>query len=1214
MAWPTSTDYNEVIQNPGACFADADLRAAMPEASGVLGTPQPFSGNFADVYKMLGSTRNWAVKCFTREVQGLQARYQAISEHLSEQSRPFMVDFRYIEQGIKVKGAWYPVVKMSWVEGFALNQFIADHATEPGLLEKLGELWVKLASQLRDAGMAHGDLQHGNVLLVPGSKANSLALKLIDYDGMFVPALASTPSGELGHRNYQHPQRRDNTAYHPEMDRFAHLTIYTALRCVRVAGGLWSKYGDPENLLFRQSDFATPAGSALLRELWHLPDRDARALAGHLVLASIGPLAQVPMLAELITQGQVRQLERDEELRVEALLSTTIQRKSDFNPRAQQTPITIPTAMASATPTTLPAKPRSQPTVPPLPSPLQPATAVRRRTPFPVPPAPDTISPMQPVLVPSPPPLPVLTVVPLPPPLPANEAMPLPMEAVIDTQARQTDEMEPHPLPLPQEGEAPIAARYGAPIPFVAEETPRRASGPVPAPAVRPSPPSRPVSPPPRRPARKDDDEWVRSSPNRTALIVGGVVLCGALLVALIVYLVKREKPTTNAPPPPKPPPPVMPQVISTSPVSITGGDSKTIHVKINRRGVTGEIRVELDKISLPEKVTAEPLVLDDDVTEGDVEITADILAPAATRKPVVKLFRGETPVDEYGDTGEITVIKRAVPRFGDVPREVKLKSNQSITLNFVVDPQGSDLIFTVEAGSDLPDAVEAEQLLVREGIPPLKIVPMHFTSRNAVPGSFRDVRFDLNAGNHTVDSKFVRVTVEGGEVQPGLGLLPQTLPVPANGRRELPVSIQRQGYRGEVHIHIEGNATGVLFAHDFRLLGEQNSVPVEFRSNGALPGTAFNLKVSTVVNGQPTDSHELALVVEQPPEVIPPRPPTPDGRGPQDVELKTADEVTIQATYYPGPENRRCKCVLMLHDLGQNRKEANWRRLAERLNRDGYAVLAIDFRGHGGSTRVAPSFWEQPFNRSVQPGSGERILYSSFPLNYPLAMVNDVQAAKAFLDEKDRAGQVDAANLVLIGARAGAVVGSFWIAAETHRYRPADNGKPGAPGAVPVLSNVPESKHITGAIWIDFAIRINRSSVLNAERTWLTAIGQQQIPMYFLYGALDSAAQKETTLAVNISQQVGRFNGSRPMPIPNTRDAGHVLLNPDLATETLVAGTVLQLFTRPDGAAFLPRPAQVASWWTFPTGQSVPARQDGEAVYHLVPGDRLGVPILTTR
>ena len=304
MGWPTATDYNEAIQMPTVCFADADLRQG--QADGLMGLPRPYSGNFADVYKVLGPDgRNWAVKCFTREVLGLQARYQAISDHLHERSRSFMVEFQYQEQGIKVKGTWYPVVKMSWVEGFALNQFVADHAGEPAILERLAELWVKLAIHLREARMAHGDLQHGNVLLAPGSKANALALKLIDYDGMCVPVLAANPSGELGHRNYQHPRRLDASAYSPEMDRFAHLAIYTALRSVRAAPGLWGKHGDPENLLFRHEDFAEPGSSALFRGLWQLPDREARALTGHLVLATTGSLADVPLLSDLVSGGAV---------------------------------------------------------------------------------------------------------------------------------------------------------------------------------------------------------------------------------------------------------------------------------------------------------------------------------------------------------------------------------------------------------------------------------------------------------------------------------------------------------------------------------------------------------------------------------------------------------------------------------------------------------------------------------------------------------------------------------------------------------------------------------------------------------------------------------------------------------------------------------------------------------------------------------------------
>jgi hypothetical protein len=63
------------------------------------------------------------------------------------------------------------------------------------------QAWIRLSLELRGADLAHGDLQHGNVLLMPGSRSTSLAFKLIDYDGMFVPALADQPSGEVGHPN-----------------------------------------------------------------------------------------------------------------------------------------------------------------------------------------------------------------------------------------------------------------------------------------------------------------------------------------------------------------------------------------------------------------------------------------------------------------------------------------------------------------------------------------------------------------------------------------------------------------------------------------------------------------------------------------------------------------------------------------------------------------------------------------------------------------------------------------------------------------------------------------------------------------------------------------------------------------------------------------------------------------------------------------------------
>jgi hypothetical protein len=291
MPWPMSQDYNEAVQTPATHFTDPDLRSGKAVAN-ALGLPMPCSGNFADVYQVrCPDGGRWAVKCFTHETPGLRERYQEISRHLRQVQLPFMVDFTYLEFGIRVGGDWYPVLKMQWVEGLTLNQFVGKHAGNPAMLEALLQVWRRMARHLRSADVAHCDLQHGNVLLVPGASANSVALKLIDYDGMFVPALAGRPSGEVGHPSYQHPQRLREETYSLEVDRFPVLLVATALRALTVGGrALWEKYDDGDNLLFRRQDLEAPSKSALFYELLKLGDPSARFLAENLIDAARKPL------------------------------------------------------------------------------------------------------------------------------------------------------------------------------------------------------------------------------------------------------------------------------------------------------------------------------------------------------------------------------------------------------------------------------------------------------------------------------------------------------------------------------------------------------------------------------------------------------------------------------------------------------------------------------------------------------------------------------------------------------------------------------------------------------------------------------------------------------------------------------------------------------------------------------------------------------------
>ena len=160
------------------------------------------------------------------------------TRHLRQARLPFTVDFSYLEQGIRVRGQWYPVLKMEWVEGLHAQRVRrASTSTSRPPARRCCSCGPKLARRLREA-------QHGPRRLAARQRParagrngpKRSGCKLIDYDGMWVPALADRPSGEVGHPNYQHPQRLRERTYTPDVDRFPHLVIDTALRALIVGG------------------------------------------------------------------------------------------------------------------------------------------------------------------------------------------------------------------------------------------------------------------------------------------------------------------------------------------------------------------------------------------------------------------------------------------------------------------------------------------------------------------------------------------------------------------------------------------------------------------------------------------------------------------------------------------------------------------------------------------------------------------------------------------------------------------------------------------------------------------------------------------------------------------------------------------------------------------------------------------------------------------
>jgi hypothetical protein len=267
-SYPSGGVYAEALQNTALCFKDRDLKGGRVQLTG-MGTPRAISGNFASVFSILGTDgKRYAVKCFTRSVEDQQARYGAVSSQLSRLDKSWQINFDYQSAGILVQGKWLPILKMEWVEANSLLSWLEANLHDPKAIAGVAADFAAVVSDLQDAGLAHGDLQHGN-LLVDGSGR----LRLIDYDGMYLPSLAGNGAAEKGHLNYQSPARTMQH-YDETIDRFGAWLIYISLLLLLQEPGLWAQFhadGD-EKLLFGQSDFEDP--DSTLDALAEIPEMD----------------------------------------------------------------------------------------------------------------------------------------------------------------------------------------------------------------------------------------------------------------------------------------------------------------------------------------------------------------------------------------------------------------------------------------------------------------------------------------------------------------------------------------------------------------------------------------------------------------------------------------------------------------------------------------------------------------------------------------------------------------------------------------------------------------------------------------------------------------------------------------------------------------------------------------------------------------------------
>jgi serine/threonine protein kinase len=273
MSYPSLEQYQEALQHPRTALLDPALKVGTVSTSG-LGLPMVMCGGFALTYTVSTKAGKYAVRCFHKQSPDLEGRYRAISATLSRLTSSYFLPFEFQPQGVRIAGNTYPIVKMAWAIGDTLGDFVSDNRANKSALTALRQNLTALAAYLESQQIAHGDVQPGNLMI--GARGSSA--QLIDYDGMFVPAIQSLGASESGHRNFQHPKR--GVQFSAQLDRFSFICLDVALKAIESDATLWDKtQSDADSFLFRTSDFGDPGSSAIFQMLMGNPSLAAQAKA-----------------------------------------------------------------------------------------------------------------------------------------------------------------------------------------------------------------------------------------------------------------------------------------------------------------------------------------------------------------------------------------------------------------------------------------------------------------------------------------------------------------------------------------------------------------------------------------------------------------------------------------------------------------------------------------------------------------------------------------------------------------------------------------------------------------------------------------------------------------------------------------------------------------------------------------------------------------------
>ena len=275
LSWPTVGQYAEVIKastkSPDEYFDKLKHLRPVLDSNG---EPIMSSGNFAVVFKMKDEYgKQYAVRCFHRAQQEREKNYKLICDELAKVSSPYLSPIRYCDKELFVESDEYPVLLMDWVDGMTLDKYIRKIIDDKKTLRQLTDNFRKLAIWLLNQPFAHGDLKPDNILVKDDG-----SLVLVDYDGMFVPAMQGQRAREIGSPDFRNPSRTEDD-FNKDIDSFPIVSILLSLELLVENKDYLSQYGAEDRLLFSEEDYRNIDKSMLYKRAYSTCNEDVSELA-----------------------------------------------------------------------------------------------------------------------------------------------------------------------------------------------------------------------------------------------------------------------------------------------------------------------------------------------------------------------------------------------------------------------------------------------------------------------------------------------------------------------------------------------------------------------------------------------------------------------------------------------------------------------------------------------------------------------------------------------------------------------------------------------------------------------------------------------------------------------------------------------------------------------------------------------------------------------